>query len=209
MDSLANYVIEEKKYGIQDVFDLIGEEYLTRNTDYHKRDVSISVDGFEVYPVSLRYMTFYQKGTTCVCCGKKGTHFKLCGDPNTNRRHFNLFADDGSLLTKDHILPKSKGGRDAVENMQTMCESCNNEKGNTYPGVTKKYVVATKIGTGKKSKFSNVEKAAIHIVQNTIRPPKKDKNAIIKASVSAVLKIQDALQCNGTYCGYYWTEEEE
>lgn len=34
-------------------------------------------------------------------------------------------------MTKDHITPKSKGGLDKIENMQTMCIVCNQEKGNT------------------------------------------------------------------------------
>lgn len=33
-------------------------------------------------------------------------------------------------MTKDHIIPKSKGGIDDLSNYQTMCERCNKEKGN-------------------------------------------------------------------------------
>lgn len=33
-------------------------------------------------------------------------------------------------LTLDHIVPRSKGGRSHRENLQTLCESCNAEKGN-------------------------------------------------------------------------------
>lgn len=123
-------VIEEKKYGIQEVFDIIGEENLNGNAVNRQCRSSIVVDGFNVYSKSLRYMTFYQKGLKCVCCGKKGTHFKLCGEDGSNRRHFNLYADDGTLITKDHIIPASKGGPDHIDNMQTMCTNCNSEKGN-------------------------------------------------------------------------------
>ena len=34
------------------------------------------------------------------------------------------------LFTKDHIIPKSKGGKNHISNYQTMCEPCNSEKGN-------------------------------------------------------------------------------
>lgn len=34
------------------------------------------------------------------------------------------------LMTKDHIIPKSKGGADDISNYQTMCERCNEAKGN-------------------------------------------------------------------------------
>jgi 5-methylcytosine-specific restriction endonuclease McrA len=51
--------------------------------------------------------------------------------------HLNLFAKDRGgnmiLMTKDHIYPKSKGGSDGIENMQTMCVRCNQNKADTIP----------------------------------------------------------------------------
>lgn len=38
-----------------------------------------------------------------------------------------------SKLTRDHILPKSKGGPDAWENVVTSCRSCNQRKDNRTP----------------------------------------------------------------------------
>jgi len=38
-----------------------------------------------------------------------------------------------SRLTRDHILPKSRGGRDAYENLVVACQSCNSRKGNRTP----------------------------------------------------------------------------
>lgn len=32
------------------------------------------------------------------------------------------------MLTKDHIIPKAKGGRDILSNYQTACKVCNEEK---------------------------------------------------------------------------------
>jgi hypothetical protein len=105
------------------------------------KPVRIEFDGDPIKVNSLRLMTFKMKGCTCVTCGLEGTYFlKERGKPTENF-HFNLFGDvkttvDGEeiierrLFTKDHIHPKSKGGADSLENMQTMCSNCNSEKGN-------------------------------------------------------------------------------
>ena len=39
-------------------------------------------------------------------------------------------AHDGIILHIDHILPRSKGGPDAFENYQTLCNLCNGGKSN-------------------------------------------------------------------------------
>jgi 5-methylcytosine-specific restriction endonuclease McrA len=38
-----------------------------------------------------------------------------------------------SALTLDHIVPLSKGGVDALTNLQLMCEPCNQAKGAKVP----------------------------------------------------------------------------
>lgn len=200
-------VIEDKSYSLEEVFNIIGEEHLLRTNDHWKKTESIVVDGFDVYPVSLRYMLFYQKGTKCACCGKVGTHFKLCGDPNTNRRHFNLYADDGTLMTKDHIIPKSKGGKDNVDNLQTMCTVCNSKKGNQCDEIKVDYIAALNEKTQKVFYFRNINKAAFHIVVNHIHPSKKNLNEVVNATINAVLAIQEALKTGISYRGFLWSIE--
>ncbi len=82
---------------------------------------------------SLRYQTF-AKSLTCVQCGLKSKFFALEQHGHTHPRyHFNLYGHDGNkeiLFTKDHIIPKSRGGKLHISNMQTMCTICNNVKGN-------------------------------------------------------------------------------
>jgi 5-methylcytosine-specific restriction endonuclease McrA len=89
---------------------------------------------YQVNPDSLRYDCF-SKSLNCACCDRVGTAMGLCqpkhGKPS-ELVHFNLFAQDGALMTKDHIVPVSKGGPDHVDNLQTMCRPCNGRKGNLH-----------------------------------------------------------------------------
>jgi 5-methylcytosine-specific restriction endonuclease McrA len=81
---------------------------------------------------SLRYFVF-QQSLSCVICGVQGTKFLLQRErKNTGRAHFNLYAELPSgllLMTKDHIIPRIHGGKDILDNMQTMCDTCNAIKG--------------------------------------------------------------------------------
>ena len=94
--------------------------------------------GLSVRTSSVRLRTF-KKSLVCVECGLEGTHFWVECNDNKGSYHLNLYATrpDGTetLMTKDHIMPKSKGGSDNINNMQTMCTNCNCRKGNTLPEV--------------------------------------------------------------------------
>ena len=77
----------------------------------------------------------------------RGTHIRLHNKkrvipPLTNRE---LFLRDGYLcmycgretperqLTRDHVVPLSRGGKDRWANVVTACRSCNNAKSNQTP----------------------------------------------------------------------------
>lgn len=198
-------IIEQKRYEIEDVFNLVGEEYLSRNNDDGQSRSNIIVDGFDVHPISLRYMTFYQKGTKCVCCGKEGTHFKLCGDEKTRRRHFNLYTEDGILMTKDHIIPASKGGLNRVSNMQTMCTDCNSKKGSHYPGLEIEYIVGRN-SDGKEIIFSTVEKAVYHLV-NIHMKKKNTKEDWARRAINTTMQLLNAIETGECYHNRIWTKE--
>lgn len=199
--------VEEKRYEISEVFAMIGEPYLLRSDNKGQNNSDMIVDGFHVHPISLRYMNFYQHGTTCVCCGKQGTHFRLCGDPATDRRHFNLYADDGTLMTKDHIVPKSKGGLDIVTNMQPMCERCNRKKGNKSD-IKVPYIVAVQKNGGSELLFRDIKKAARHIVFSYLHPSKRRMEESINQTISAVISLQRAVESHSEYAGFIWSIEE-
>lgn len=99
-----------------------------------KKDAKVELDGDIIKGNSQRYQLFFTKGTKCVCCGIEGKYFAKEKRIKDKSYHLNLYgiADNGQevLIIKDHIIPKSKGGKDELENYQTMCVRCNKRKGN-------------------------------------------------------------------------------
>jgi len=80
---------------------------------------------------SQRYVVF-SKNTKCVACGIEGTIMALEMWEDQKVPHLNLYGvtEEGEyiLMTKDHIKPKAKKGRNIQQNYQTMCQPCNNRK---------------------------------------------------------------------------------
>jgi len=72
----------------------------------------------------------------------KGSGFAPNRFPNVNLTNRTLFARDCNIcglcgnhfgnhsLSREHIVPKSRGGEDTWENCITACKSCNQRKGN-------------------------------------------------------------------------------
>lgn len=104
-----------------------------KNWRRHERKIfRYEFQGISVKISSLRLTTFKRKGIKCKCCGLEASHFAIDKQFKQGPQ-LNLFGmEDGEeiLFTKDHILPKSKGGKDCLNNMQTMCTICNCKKGN-------------------------------------------------------------------------------
>ena len=90
---------------------------------------------------SHRYQLFAEKGIACVSCGICGEFFALerGSKGNPDKYHFNLYgrASDGKeiMITKDHIKPRSQGGRNRLTNYQPMCYNCNSRKSNKFPDI--------------------------------------------------------------------------
>lgn len=82
-----------------------------------------------------RYKCFLYNGISCSACKKSASFFALekVESKSYSGYSLNLYSDDGSYFTKDHIFPKSLGGADSIENYQTMCWKCNAKKGNSIP----------------------------------------------------------------------------
>jgi len=109
---------------IPKVFELIGKE-----------SPRLEVDGkeYKVRLASSRFKTF-QESLACAACGLTATKAFIEKCPIDVSPHVNFYAEENGklvLFTRDHIHPKSKGGKNIYSNYQTMCSTCNNLKGNS------------------------------------------------------------------------------
>ena len=106
-------------------------------TPQAKKAAKRDFDGDMIGMGSQRYQVFKHKGTTCVCCGLEGSFFAKERHEKVKTYHFNLYGINADglevLMTKDHIIPKSKGGKNELENYQPMCTVCNFEKADKMP----------------------------------------------------------------------------
>ena len=115
----------KEKYAINDVLDKL--------VPYSGEKQYVEFDGDLIKMESQRYRLFKRDGVTCINCNNSGQYFIKEKHKHDTIYHFNLYGIiDGNevLFTKDHIIPKSKGGKNHMSNYQVMCYMCNHEKGN-------------------------------------------------------------------------------
>ena len=110
---------------------------LTPEETFKNMGKELELFGVTVNFESVRYRLYHKKGMKCVTCGIEGHYFaveKAKAQLEARKYHLNLYhkTEQGKeiMMTVDHILPESKGGKRTVANLQTMCICCNMIKGN-------------------------------------------------------------------------------
>jgi len=81
-----------------------------------------------------RFKLFKKLGFRCVCCGIEATTMIKFHNNKTNTIQWSICSDDGIELTIDHIAPKARGGKNSIDNYQSMCQICNSNKGAQLDG---------------------------------------------------------------------------
>lgn len=105
--------------------------------------------------VTPKRLFAFRNNLKCVCCGLQGEVFIAERHVNDVEAHqyLNLYGinDSGELvlLTVDHILPDSYGGRYHDSNFQTMCSPCNMKKNNTMTNAEIQQVLLDKSAHAK------------------------------------------------------------
>lgn len=123
-------LIRKEVYSIDEVREKVKDILFEKDN----RNAKVDFDGDLIKGNSQRYQTFFTKGCKCTVCGIEGKYFAKERHLQDKSYHLNLYAvdDNGNeiLMTKDHIVPRSKGGINDISNYQTMCNLCNEAKGN-------------------------------------------------------------------------------
>lgn len=116
---------------VNEVLPLLGKE--KSMTVKRPRYVNHKDKNLEVSLESNRILTFWKSGIRCVECGIEGKYFIVGLAKKVSLGLYTIDEYGAHIpMTSDHIIPKSKGGSNSIDNRQTMCEDCNIRKSDTW-----------------------------------------------------------------------------
>ncbi len=117
-----------KKYSIKEIFQSIDKNTIPDPIIYNKKDYNDSKTRVKILKSLIE-----RDGCFCQECKERPTYFAM-GKDNGGYWHLDLYSKrDGEhyMFTIDHIHPKSKGGKNHLDNYQLLCKVCNEDKSDT------------------------------------------------------------------------------
>jgi len=198
LNKLQESVNIKKTFSNYDTLEILDLERINNEIKNCEGDLIIS--GFKMNKNSQRYKLFIRDEQKCIVCGAKASFWALQRTGNAKIPHLNLWGFDkyGNtlLFTKDHIIPKSLGGENKMDNYQIMCDVCNRKKGNgtPQPHTLSKKKISKKCSRGdyleyleegvevhKRNfkKFCDGEKSATIIKTNVLHPINNKESCLL------------------------------
>lgn len=96
----------------------------------------------------LLFQSLKQNDITCYQCGLLADRWILERGVNEppGKPIMNLYGQNSNghfvMMTRDHIIPKSLGGVDLVQNLRPACDTCNANRGNALNAADRKFMLA-------------------------------------------------------------------
>ena len=117
--NFTNFLLESNKFS--------SKKYI----QYFKYELveTYPLSDLEKYKDHRRLQVFYLKGVKCPNCNIEGEILTKSVD-RKGAIHIDVCTKELYPFTIDHIIPKSKGGKDYIDNLRPMCCVCNWERGN-------------------------------------------------------------------------------
>jgi len=137
----------------------------------------------EVYKNHHRLIVFASIGCKCVNCDRVGTRL-IIGRAKNDGLHVDVYTDDLIMMTVDHIVPRSRGGADHINNYQPMCEPCNSSKGNSMEGENVPSVISKKQANKNRMTEVNHFLKEINMARDVDAADKVLLGAMYKANVA-------------------------
>lgn len=160
-----------KKYNIEEIFKTLEEkDSIPDPIIYSKKDYQDSKTR-----VGIIKQLIERDGCACQECQEEPTYFAM-GKDNAGYWHLDLYSErDGEhyMFTIDHIHPKSKGGKNNIDNYQLLCKICNEDKADTVQDTNK-----PKKGIQPKTNYINKKLTSLHQQTKGILAKIKNHNVV-------------------------------
>jgi 5-methylcytosine-specific restriction endonuclease McrA len=138
--SINGLMFYYKELSIQEGFEVLHQSREIRNVDGMKVSAPSGAALFHHYNETY-------KPLTCFKCGVVADRWIVKHQHNDRDKPpvVELFAYTKKnrlvMMTRDHIIPKSWGGLDLVENLRPACEPCNRDRKNVLDVADKQFMV--------------------------------------------------------------------